>query len=267
MTEQDSPLDELKACYRSSPYPSYKVTSYFAVYAQLFAHLRGSDCTFIETGVLKGGSLFMWRRWLGDRARIIGIDLNPEAAKWRDHGFEIHIGDQGDRAFWRRTFEQIGPFDVLLDDGGHQSFQQIVTLTEAMRASQRPCIIAIEDTLTSFMRDFERHRQHAFLEFAKDATDTLTARHACIYPKDFPPIDNPDAIKRFAHVRSIEFFPSIVAFKLGASELPPAQLCWNHKPPAEEQLQDYRHEGVSEAQVEWPDPFVRKVVALRGGKV
>ena len=31
----------------------------------------------------------MWKNWLGDKARIIGIDLNPEAKKWVDTGFEI----------------------------------------------------------------------------------------------------------------------------------------------------------------------------------
>ena len=79
-------LAELIECWENSPFPSMKVTSYFPVYANLFENLRGTNCTFIETGILDGGSLHMWRNWLGKEARIIGIDLNPAAKKWEQHG-------------------------------------------------------------------------------------------------------------------------------------------------------------------------------------
>jgi len=82
-----SSLTHLKESYQSSPFPSFKVSNYFYTYDKLFSHLIGTECTFIEVGVLNGGSLFMWRKYLGEKARIIGIDLNPEATKWRDHGF------------------------------------------------------------------------------------------------------------------------------------------------------------------------------------
>ncbi|HYN79354.1 MAG TPA: hypothetical protein VES73_16350 [Lamprocystis sp. (in: g-proteobacteria)] len=123
VTTCEGSLRDLIAAWEGSPEPTLKITSYFPVYARLFSHLRGRPCVFIETGVLNGGSLFMWRQWLGDQARIIGLDLNPGALKWREAGFEIHIGDQGDPAFWRGLLAEIGAFDVLLDDGGHQSFQ------------------------------------------------------------------------------------------------------------------------------------------------
>ena len=95
--------EELIQCWANSPYPSIKTSTYFAAYAQIFGHLRNTDCTFVETGILDGGSLFMWRSWLGPKAKIVGIDLNPQARKWEAHGFEIHIGDQGDPSFWSET--------------------------------------------------------------------------------------------------------------------------------------------------------------------
>lgn len=128
-------IDEMQLfeSWRDSPYPSTKISTYFSAYTELFSHLRGTRCVFVETGVLGGGSLFMWRKWLGNDARIIGIDLNPAALRWRDHGFEIFIGDQGDPEFWNKTFREIGHFDAFLDDGGHQSFQQMVTLSSAIK--------------------------------------------------------------------------------------------------------------------------------------
>lgn len=108
-------------------------------------------------GVLNGDSLFVWRSWLGLRACIIGTDLNPGAAKWAAHGFEIHIGDRGDLAFWRDVFALVGRFDALMDDGGRQAFEQIATLAEALRACQWPGLVVIVAAHTSVMKAFCRH--------------------------------------------------------------------------------------------------------------
>ncbi len=70
----------------------------------------------------------MWRDFLGDKARIIGIDLNPEAVKWQKFGFEIYIGDQSDFQFWNEFYESVGNVDVILDDGGHKNHQQMTTI-------------------------------------------------------------------------------------------------------------------------------------------
>ena len=64
-----------------SPYKSIKHSSYFEVYDELFSKYRNKEITFVEIGVLNGGSLFMWRNFFGSRAKIIGIDLNPVAKK------------------------------------------------------------------------------------------------------------------------------------------------------------------------------------------
>jgi len=68
--------------FNKSPYSSIKIASYFNVYDAIFSKYIGKDITFIEIGVLGGGSLFMWRNFFGPNARIIGIDLNPGAKRW-----------------------------------------------------------------------------------------------------------------------------------------------------------------------------------------
>jgi hypothetical protein len=258
-------LRDLLQSYIQSPLPSFKVSNYFNIYVKLFAHLRSTPCTFIETGILNGGSLFMWRNWLGKDARIIGIDLNPAALKWREHGFEIYIGDQGDRQFWRETLEKIGPFDVLLDDGGHQSFQQIVTVSEAMRVARKKCLIVIEDTLTSFMKEFSRHRDHTFLEYAKATTDNLLGNMAHLFPGEFPAIDNPESVKEFEQLYSVEFFTGMVAFKMDPGVVKRPELCWNKKPGTKEAALDFRYEGLKSAEIAWPSPFLKKNVTVVGG--
>lgn len=262
MIPQDS-LNDLIDSWENSPHPSTKVTSYFPAYVQLFNHLRGTACTFIETGILGGGSLFMWRKWLGDKARIIGIDLNPAANRWIDAGFEIYIGDQGDPDFWRATLEQIGKFDALLDDGGHQSFQQIVTVTEALRNCKHSCVIAVEDTGTSFMSDFSNHGRHSFLEYSKDATDCLIGKSFPMYPGRFPKRYNEDSVDFFKNVLSIQFFGGIVAFNVDPKNCVQPQVLYNKH---ENATSDFRYEGKNEAVVEWPDVLTKEVVIVKGGQ-
>ncbi len=252
---------ELFQCWSESPFPSTKLNTYFPAYAELFSKYRKKNCTFIETGVLGGGSLFMWRNWLGPKARIIGIDLNPEANKWKDHGFEIFIGDQGDPNFWMETLPQIGQFDVLLDDGGHQSFQQIVTLTEAIKHATKNCIVAIEDTHTSFMSDFKSHGENSFLNYAKDATDLITIKGAKIYPKRLSQPTNIEIIDLFKKTHSIQFFNSLVAFKIDPKNTLDPSIIWNKK---DNTPSDFRYHGCSKATTLWPDAYDNDLRTIYG---
>lgn len=255
--------DDLIDCWKSSPYPSIKTSSYFPVYSQVFQHLRGTSCTFVETGILDGGSLFMWRNWLGDKARVVGIDLNPEAKKWEEFGFEIHIGDQGDPNFWRSILPKIGKIDAFLDDGGHQSFQQIVTVSELLRYLNNQCVVAVEDTYTSFMKDFSSHGNHSFLEFAKDATDCLTGRSFSLYPNRFASSVNDNAIRHFEKVFGINFYNGLVVFQVNPEACIPAQIVRNQD---KRNATDFRYEGKNSALVEWPNVLRRQEVIVKGAK-
>ena len=258
----DERLSALVEAWRNSPAFSVKIDTYFQVYANLFGHLRGTNCTFIECGVLGGGLLFMWREWLGKGARIIGIDLNPGATKWASHGFEIFIGDQGDPIFWDNLFKQVGPFDALLDDGGHQSFQQVVTLNAAVLAAENDCVIAIEDTGTSFYKDFKTHGKYSFLSYAKSCTDLLLKPYLSMVPGRTRKLKFAPELNIFHKIHKIEFYGGVVAFHVNQYQAVTARLMTNMAP---EKIPDFRYGGVKSAQILWPTLFKRKVVKLRGG--
>ena len=96
----------------------------------LFSKYVNKKLVFVEIGVLDGGSLIMWRKYFGNKARIIGIDLNPNAKKIaKNNKIEIFIGNQADPDFWKSFFKKVGKIDILLDDGGHTNKQQILTST------------------------------------------------------------------------------------------------------------------------------------------
>ncbi|MDO8646053.1 MAG: class I SAM-dependent methyltransferase [Candidatus Planktophila sp.] len=201
---------ENKSTYRSfmdSRYFSIKHTNYFDVYDQLLAKFVGETITFVEIGILDGGSLFMWRDFLGKNARIIGVDLNPEATKWREHGFEIFIGDQSNSLFWSDFFKEIGDIHVLLDDGGHRNDQQIITTRCALPHILDGGLIIIEDTQTSFMK-FENFQKYSFVNFLKDKINSLNARSDELNIKK-------DIFSSSVH--SIEFFAGICVLHVNRS--------------------------------------------------
>ena len=262
MENHQKNLQDLLESFNASPEPTLKATNYFEIYSDLFGYLRGTNCTFIEVGVFNGGSLFMWRDWLGKDARIIGVDLNPAALKWKEYGFEIHIGDQGDPLFWQDLYEKTGRFDVLLDDGGHQTFQQIVTLNEGLKACKNRSLIVIEDTIASHMIDFKSHQDINFQDYSKTATEAVLARSANIWAGIFKPILNPSVVKNFNIVRSIEFFSGIIAFNINTQVEDPRAI-WNRAPTSSER--DFRGHGLTKsANVEWPDPFNKIIVEING---
>ncbi len=215
--------------------PTSKHINYFTVYEKLFQTYKNKPITFVEIGVLDGGSLNMWQNFFGESARIIGIDFNPNAKALEADGFEIHIGDQQDPKFWREFFKQVGEVDVLLDDGGHTYLQQQVTLMEGLDHIRDGGMLVVEDTHTSFMRGFGFPSHNTFINFARQSVDFLYAR--------FPNLDiAQNKVTRLVY--SIEFFESIVSFKIDRGLSKPNHAVLNFsKLDGVEPNRDYRYES------------------------
>jgi hypothetical protein len=182
-----------RAIFETLTHSSIKLASYFAVYDRLLAPYRGKPITIVEIGVKDGGGLELWRKYFGDQARIIGIDLTHAAAEMRAEGFEIYIGDQADPNFWRQFFTEVGPIDILLDDGGHTNKQQITTIECALPFIRDGGLILTEDTDTSYNEYYGNPSRYSFVNYCKALADRQ--RHA-------------DTIF------SVSFFTSIVALHI-----------------------------------------------------
>jgi hypothetical protein len=200
---------DIYKCYMHSPFLSKKHSSYFHVYEELLHRFRGREIVFVEIGVLNGGSLFMWREYLGSQARIIGIDLNPEAKRWEADGFEIHIGNQAEPQFWREFFSVIGDVDVVLDDGGHTNAQQVITAYEVIPHIKDGGLLIVEDTHTSYFSSFGNPSKYSFINYTKSLIDSINSR--------FPKVDVSDNPLNKC-VASIAFFESIVCMKVNRSQ-------------------------------------------------
>ena len=188
--------------YLKSPYKSIKHSTYFEIYDHLFSRYRDKSITFVEVGILGGGSLFMWREFFGPKARIIGVDLNPNAKKWEKHGFEIFIGSQSDENFWESFIKQIGEIDVVLDDGGHTYLQQIVTTEMLLSHINENGMMVVEDTHTSYMNGFGPNR-YSFINYVKTMLDKINLRFGSF-----------NSNKAENRVWSVQCFESIVVFHI-----------------------------------------------------
>lgn len=142
----------------------------------------------------------MWREFFGPKARIIGVDLNPNAKKWEAHGFEIFIGSQSDEGFWNDFLKAIGEIDVVLDDGGHTYLQQIVSTEMLLPHIKDGGMLVVEDTHTSYMKRFGP-RRYSFANYVKNMFDKINYRFSEFETK-----------KSETRVWSVQCFESIVAF-------------------------------------------------------
>jgi hypothetical protein len=196
--------------YKNLKYPSLKIDTYFQVYEEIFKKYVGKKITFVEVGVLGGGSLFMWREYFGKEARIIGIDLNPEAKKWEKDGFEIFVGSQSDTRFWTNFYNQIGKIDILLDDGGHHNKQQIVTVKSSIPYVNNDGLIVVEDSHASYMNQFGNPSKYSFINFSKHMIDRINYR--------FPNLNLKKNKTKEKEVFSISFYESIVVFNINSKK-------------------------------------------------
>lgn len=155
----------------------HKWWHYFGVYERHLAAYRGEPVRLIEFGVFHGGSLQMWKHFLGPQAQIIGVDIDVRCAAMAEPGVEIVIGDQEDRQLHAQLREKYGEFDIVIDDGGHMMRQQIVTFEELYPAIKPGGIYLAEDLHTSYFPRWGGgyRRPDTFIEYSKKFIDQLYA--------------------------------------------------------------------------------------------
>ena len=157
----------------------HKCVHYFPVYERHFGRFRNLSVTMLEIGCGKGGSLEMWRRFLGPFASIVGIDIRPECKAFEGGTIAVRIGDQGNSSFLAAVNEEFGPFDIVLDDGSHQSKDMVSTFKQLYTKLQRSGVYMVEDMQTCYWPNFGGGYKApgSFMEFCKDLLDELNADH------------------------------------------------------------------------------------------
>lgn len=192
----------------------HKWAHYFDVYDRHFHRFRNKEIVILEIGVSQGGSLQMWKNYFGDKARIIGIDVDPRCKELEEENVQIFIGSQSDRNFLREVVSQIPKVDILIDDGGHKMEQQIVSFEELFDHIKDNGVYLSEDLHTSYWIKYGGgyKRRGTFIEYTKNIIDYLNAFHS-----------EQKSLKVNKYTKSIEslhYYDSIFVIEKGLREKP-----------------------------------------------
>jgi len=186
----------------------HKWTHYFPIYESHFARYVNRPCTFFEIGCGNGGSLQLWKRYLGPFAQIVGMDINQACAEFEEDQIAVRIGDQKDTNFLAKVLEEFGTPDVVLDDGSH-IMADVVGMFRYLYPLTSPVgVYAVEDLHTAYWEEFGggARREGSFIELSKSLVDELNADHA----RGQVPVT--DFTKT---TLSMHFYDSVVVFERG----------------------------------------------------
>jgi hypothetical protein len=194
---------------------------YFEIYERYLARFRGTDCSYLEIGVSAGGSLDIFQEYLGERARIVGVDINPDCKSQERPGIEILIGDQGDGNFMAGSVVPKGPFDIIIDDGGHIPDQQLVSFFSLFPHLKEGGVYIVEDMHATFWLGGQASRFGInFYDFAKGLTEKLSLYHIdqrLLERYQLPRDQRADAVtlNNFAatDIFGIHFYDSVIVFE------------------------------------------------------
>ncbi len=129
-------------------------------YQQHFAPLRTKKLKILEIGVggyndpqSGGNSLKMWKKYFPN-SLIYGIDI-ADKSSLQENRIKIFQGSQDDEYFLKRVIEEVGQFDIIIDDGSHQNSHVIKSFKVLFPALKPGGIYVVEDTHTSYIPSYK----------------------------------------------------------------------------------------------------------------
>lgn len=223
----DAPLSgELAEIFATTP-GTHKWAHYLPLYERVLAPNRSRPIRMLEVGVYKGGSLQMWRRYLHPDSVIVGIDIDPNCQQYDDPERNIHvrIGSQVDAEFLARVTREFAPFDVILDDGSHQTAHMVETFQRMFDAVAEGGVYVVEDIHSNYWKS---HRDSAmsFVDFTKFLIDAMHAHYMAVDDEmDLragnvnrrQSVEVPQVTTQLA---GIEFYDSVAIFHRRTRDLP-----------------------------------------------
>lgn len=178
---------------------------YFEIYETFLNRYANSEVRFLEIGVFRGGSMQMWRDYFGEKATIVGIDIDENCRQYEEGNVHICIGSQADAAFLKEVSEKWGPFDVVLDDGSHIMEHQTITFEALFPLLKEGGVYMCEDCHCCYSA---RHgggylKKESFMEYCKNFLDCVNSQ--------FVGLENARQMPSYAEfIKACHFYDSMV---------------------------------------------------------
>lgn len=157
----------------------HKWVHYFPIYERALGALRQRPIRFLEIGVFRGGSLAAWKRYFHSESTIVGIDIEPSCNQFDDPERNVHvrIGKQQDPDFLRAVVEELGPFDVILDDGSHMTSHMIDSFRFLFGDGLVDGGLYLAEDVHSSYWSWYRDSRYSFVDFARGLVDLIHAHY------------------------------------------------------------------------------------------
>jgi cephalosporin hydroxylase len=190
--------------------PIHKWTHYFPVYEDLFKRYQNRTCTILEIGCDKGGSLQLWKRYLGPYAQIVGVDINPECKNSEEEQIQIEIGSQSDPEVLELIIQRYAPFDIIIDDGSHKMSDIATTFRHLFQHVSLDGLYIVEDLHTAYWPSFEGGlgQENSFIEFSKKVIDAIHVEYIQTTQEW-----DPFLLEVAKHTRALRFTDSMIIYE------------------------------------------------------
>lgn len=143
-------LDELALKYGTDKSSQYH--NYTAVYPTYLEPLADKPVRLLELGTFEGASLRMWSEYFTHPdAVVVGLDCHPEYLQGElPPNARLVAASQTDAS----SGEELGPFDVIIDDASHRSATTIESFKAWWPHLKPGGLYIVEDTHTSYHTDW-----------------------------------------------------------------------------------------------------------------
>ena len=118
--------------------------NYSRQYNDLFEEYRDDPIDFLEIGIYHGASLPAWREIFPNAKRIVGADILEDSKQYEDLDKDIYV-EVAD-ATTPEFAQQVGTFDIIIDDGSHANVDVINAFQNLFPLLNDNGLYVVEDT-------------------------------------------------------------------------------------------------------------------------
>ena len=193
-------------------YPSSKnISGFIELYDKYFFDFRNKKINLLEIGVDNGDSLRIWSEYFTN-ANICGIDIDKK--NFTINNTDLLFGDQSDNKFLQTIIDKYKNFDIIIDDGSHQSKHIISSFKFLFPYLNKNGLYVIEDLQTSYIPRYggsriNLNKKRSSMNFVKSLCDSINYEQN---DKPFFKKNNFDG-----EVKSIYFYQNIAFICKGKS--------------------------------------------------
>jgi glycosyltransferase involved in cell wall biosynthesis len=160
---------------------SDKWTGNLIQYERLLRDFRDHEVRLLEIGVQNGGSLQIWSKFFENGCRFIGCDIDPSCGElvYDDPRISLLINDAGAPVTRTQAMRICGQFDLIIDDGSHQSSDIIRAFLSFFPTLANDGLFIVEDMSCSFWKEFEGGLDCdiSSLAFFKEVANVINREH------------------------------------------------------------------------------------------